>query len=137
VTLSRGLRQIRVVLCDDMPELREILREMLAEDRMVAIVGEADNGRDCVRLIAQLQPDVVLLDLSMPDMDGLEAIPQISRVAPRTRIIVVSGFDGNRIGDVALRLGAHRYIEKGAQLQEVSSAVREARETSSEGNAER
>jgi DNA-binding NarL/FixJ family response regulator len=125
VTLSGEVQPISVFVCDDVPEMRAILRDVLAEDAAVSVVGEADNGRDCVRLIGRLQPDVVLLDVSMPDMDGLEAIPQIATVAPRTAIIVFSGYGANRMGDVALRLGADRYMEKGAQIAGLASAVRE------------
>jgi DNA-binding NarL/FixJ family response regulator len=125
VTISGEVRPISVFLCDDVAEMRAILQDVLSEDPAVSVVGEADNGRDCVRLIDRLQPDVVLLDLSMPDMDGLEVIPQIVTVAPRTAIIVFSGFSANRMGEVALGLGADRYIEKGAQLAGVAAAVRE------------
>jgi DNA-binding NarL/FixJ family response regulator len=104
--------------------MRAILHETLTEDPTVAIVGEAANGRDCVRMISELRPDIVLLDLSMPDMDGLEAIPLIAKLAPRTGIIVFSGFGANRMGEVALGLGADRYLEKGTSLQVLSAAVR-------------
>jgi DNA-binding NarL/FixJ family response regulator len=122
--MSRDIRCISVVICDDVPEMREILREVLAEDPSVAIVGEAGNGRDCIRQIRELEPDVVLLDLSMPAMDGLEAIPLIIKEAPRTGIIIFSGFGGSRMGEVARTLGADHYIEKGTALADVVAAVR-------------
>jgi DNA-binding NarL/FixJ family response regulator len=126
VTVSGSeVRPTSVFLCDDVPEMRAIVQDVLADDPAVSVVGEADNGRDCVRLIGRLQPDVVLLDVSMPDMDGLEAIPQIAAVAPRTAIVVFSGFGADRIGDVALRLGADRYIEKGTQIAGLALAVRQ------------
>jgi DNA-binding NarL/FixJ family response regulator len=123
VSQAPDLREISVVLCDDVAEMRSILHDMLAEDPSISIVGEADNGRDCVRLINRLDPDVVLLDLSMPDMDGLEAIPMIVKNAPRTGIIVFSGFAATRMADVATGMGADRYIEKGTGLHEVAAAV--------------
>jgi DNA-binding NarL/FixJ family response regulator len=123
VTVSRDVRPLSVVVCDDVPEMRAIMSDVLSEDPNLTVVGEADNGKDVVRIVAQLRPDVVLLDLSMPDMDGLEAIPLIVKNSPHTGIIVFSGFGSNRMGDVAKELGADVYIEKGAGLTELSVAV--------------
>jgi DNA-binding NarL/FixJ family response regulator len=88
-------------------------------------VGEADNGREGARVIAELQPDVVLLDLSMPEMDGFETLRAITRSAPGTGIIVFSGFAAERMREPALQNGADLYIEKGLPLDEVISAVRD------------
>lgn len=129
MTVSGDVRSISVVLCDDVAEMRSILRDVLAEDPSIAVVGEAENGRDCLRMIIRLEPDIVLLDLSMPDMDGLEAIPLIVKNAPRTGIIVFSGFGGRRMGDVAVGMGADRYIEKGTELHELAAAVIEVAES--------
>jgi two-component system nitrate/nitrite response regulator NarL len=123
VTLKSDLRRISVVLCDDVAAMRSILHDVLAEDSSISIVGEAENGRDCVQLLSRLEPDIVLLDLSMPDMGGLEAIPLIVKNSPRTGIIVFSGFGGKRMGDAAIGLGADRYVEKGAALHELAAAV--------------
>ena len=101
------------------------LRYALETDPRMQVVGEAADGREGARMIAELQPDVVLLDLSMPEMDGLEAIPEISSSAPDTAIVVFSGFAAERMRDPALSSGADRYIEKGAPLDEVISTVRE------------
>jgi DNA-binding NarL/FixJ family response regulator len=117
---------IRVLLCDDVAELRTILREMIADEPGMEVVGEADNGRDCVSLAAELRPDAVLLDLSMPRMDGLEAIPEVVASSPRTAIVVFSGFGAERMRQQALTLGADRYVDKGSPLEEVAEAVRDA-----------
>ena len=77
---------ISVVVCDDVSEMRKLLRYALETDPRMQVVGEAADGREGARMIAELQPDVVLLDLSMPEMDGLEAIPEISSSAPDTAI---------------------------------------------------
>jgi DNA-binding NarL/FixJ family response regulator len=120
---------IRIFLCDDVPELRALLRFALEEDGDVRVVGEAGDAATGVRQIAELHPDVVLLDLSMPGMDGLEAIPLIREQSPATRIIVFSGFAADRMRDPALELGAQRYMEKGAPLEDVRAAIRELAET--------
>jgi DNA-binding NarL/FixJ family response regulator len=116
---------ISVVVCDDVSEMRKLLRYALEADPSMRVVGEAGNGRDGARVIAELQPDVVLLDLSMPEMDGLETIPAISSAAPDTGIIVFSGFAAERMREPALQGGADLYLEKGLPLDDLISAVRE------------
>ena len=116
---------ISVVVCDDVPELRRLLREVLEEGDEMRVVGEASNGREALEVIERLQPDVVVLDLSMPELDGLEAIPIIHQLAPKAEICVFSGFEEGKVADVALRLKASRYVRKGAPLEELRAAVRE------------
>jgi DNA-binding NarL/FixJ family response regulator len=123
-----AVRPIRLLLCDDVPELRELLRDVFENDLGMRIVGEAENGRDCVALAADLQPDVVLLDLSMPEMDGLEVIPRLSESAPEAGIVVFSGFVAGRMGELAISLGADRYVEKGTPLDMLATAVQEVAE---------
>jgi DNA-binding NarL/FixJ family response regulator len=115
---------ISVLVCDDVADLRAILREVIDDEAGMGVVGQAENGRDCVRLAAELQPDVVLLDLSMPDMDGLEAIPRVAAAAPGTGIVVFSGFVAERMRELALNLGADCYVDKGTPLDELAAAVR-------------
>jgi len=116
---------ISVVVCDDVPELRRLLREVLEQGGEMQVVGEAADGRESVEVIERLQPDVVILDLSMPQLDGLEAIPLIHQVAPATEICIFSGFEEGKVAEVALRLKASRYVRKGAPLEDLRNAVRE------------
>jgi DNA-binding NarL/FixJ family response regulator len=116
---------ISVVVCDDVSEMRKLLRYALEADPRMQVVGEAENGREGTRVITELQPDVVLLDLSMPEMDGLETIPAIASAAPDTAIIIFSGFAADRMREPALQGGADLYLEKGLPLDEVISAVRD------------
>lgn len=116
---------IAVFLCDDVPELRALLRYGLEEDEQLRVVGEAGNARDAIDAIGSLQPDVVLLDLSMPGMDGLEALPLVRSAAPAASVIVFSGFAADRMREPALALGASRYLEKGEPLAAVRAAVHE------------
>jgi DNA-binding NarL/FixJ family response regulator len=102
-----------------------LLRVVLEDDPRVDVVGEAGDGLTGVEEIARLQPDVALLDLAMPGMDGLEAIPLIHERSPTTRIAVFSGYSGDQMRAIVLRLKASVYIEKGAPLDEVLRAVRE------------
>lgn len=120
--------RIRVLLCDDVAMLRELLRYELEEDDDVVVVGEADNGLDGVRLVAELHPTVVVLDLAMPGIDGLEAITRMRAIPDPPLILVHSGFDADGMRDRVLALGAARYLEKGGNLAEVRTAVRELAE---------
>lgn len=116
---------VSIYICDDVPELRQLLRIVLEEDPDLHVVGEAGDARTGIEEIAELQPAVVVLDLSMPGMDGLEALPIIRRVAPDTRVVVFSGFTETRVGKLVLEQGADRYIEKGEPLDRVRDVVRE------------
>src|SRR3954451_23216512 len=116
---------IRIFLCDDVPELRVLLRYGLEEDPGLEVVGEAGTAEEGIEGVAKLLPDVMLLDLSMPGMDGLEAIPALRAASPATAIVVFSGFAADRMAEAALELGAARYIEKGQPLESVRAAVRE------------
>lgn len=119
-------RALRVVLCDDVPELRTLMRFALEEEGDLVVVAEAGDAETGVERIADLQPDAVLLDLSMPGIDGLQAIPLVRERSPSTAIIVFSGFAAGRMRGPALEQGADRYVEKGADLDEVRVVVREA-----------
>jgi two-component system response regulator EvgA len=121
--------RIRVLVCDDVAMLRELIRYELEEDDDVVVIGEADNGLDSVRLVEELHPDVVILDLAMPGIDGLEAITRMRAVADPPAILVHSGFDAATMRDRVLALGAARYLEKGGNLHEVRQAVREVIES--------
>jgi DNA-binding NarL/FixJ family response regulator len=116
---------VHIYLCDDVPELRQLLRIILEEDPQLMVVGEAGNAEIGIEEIAELQPNIVLLDLSMPGMDGLEALPLIRRAAPGTAVIVFSGFTEARMASLVLERGADRYIEKGEPLERVREVVRE------------
>jgi DNA-binding NarL/FixJ family response regulator len=118
---------IRVVVCDDVAEIRRLLRFALESDpgAEIDVVGEAADGVASAELITQLKPDVVLLDLSMPGIDGLEVIRVVTERSPNTGIIVFSGFAASRMSEPALALGADRYLEKGESLDLIGVAVRE------------
>jgi two-component system invasion response regulator UvrY len=113
------------VLCDDVAEVRSALHDVLSPDPSIVIVGEADNGRGCLHVVGQLDPDVVVVDLSMPEMDGFEAIPVLVREAPRTGIIAISGLGGAGMRDTVIGLGADRYLEKESGADKLAAVVRE------------
>jgi PAS domain S-box-containing protein len=116
---------VRVLLIDDSDDVRMILRRLIGQERGCSVVGEARDGLAGVRLAEQLRPDVVLLDLAMPVMDGLEALPQILAAVPHAKVIVLSGFDRARMEATALAAGAHLYLEKGLKSNAVIDAIDE------------
>jgi DNA-binding NarL/FixJ family response regulator len=124
-----GSAPISVFLVDDVPELRELIKFGMEEDPGFKVVGEAGDGRSALEGIAETQPAAVLLDLSMPDMNGLEAIPEIRRGEPDVAIIVLSGFSADRMGGPALERGADGYMEKGTPMQGLRDATRLAVES--------
>ena len=117
---------ISLFLVDDIPELRELIKFGMEEDPGFEVVGEAGDGRSALKGIAETHPAAVLLDLSMPDMDGMQAIPEIREGDPDVAIIVLSGFSADRMGGPVLECGADGYVEKGTPIQELREATRTA-----------
>jgi DNA-binding NarL/FixJ family response regulator len=115
-------RSCRVLLVDDVKDIRDMLRLILEVTPGFSVVSEAANGRLAIEQAALQQPDVVFLDLAMPVMDGLEALPEIRRVAPGARILVSSGFDYT-MARRAIELGAHGSILKGGKASEIVAAI--------------
>lgn len=117
----------RVFIADDVEALRMLWRELLAEDAGIVVVGEAADGRAALAGVRETQPDVLLLDLSMPHLDGLEVLRELRAGGARTAVVVASGFAGRRMAPAALELGAHDYFEKGAPAAELLEKVWSAR----------
>lgn len=115
---------MRVLLADDVADIRAIIRTNLELDDRFQVVGEAGDGRQAVQLAGDLQPDAVVLDVAMPVMDGLEAIPRIKKVAPESCILILSGFDA-RVQQEALRLGANGFKDKSSNLLALGDELHE------------
>lgn len=118
------VRPLRTVIIDDTADLRDLLRLALNRGGF-DVVGEAGDGRAGIELVRTEHPDVVLLDLSMPVMDGLEALPTIRRTVPGAKIIVLSGFGATQMSERALANGADGYVQKGASLDSILDYVRD------------
>jgi DNA-binding NarL/FixJ family response regulator len=117
---------ISVFLVDDVRELRELIKFGIEADPGFEVVGEAGDGRAALEGIAETRPEAVLLDLSMPDMDGLEAILHIRDGDPAVAIIVLSGFPADRMSARAMERGADGYVEKGSPIQDLRELTRTA-----------
>lgn len=114
----------RVLIADDHPAFRAGLRLMFAGVTDIDIVGEAATGTSVVELAAQLSPDVVLMDLRMPDLDGIQATRQLLSTNPGIGVVVVTMFDDDDTVFAAMRAGARGYLLKGAEQEEILRAVR-------------
>jgi len=118
---ERG-RPITVVLADDEALTRRLLSEVLS-DAGIELVGEAAGGEEAIKLVVELRPDVVLMDLRMPGISGIEAIERLASLAPASRVLVLTGSEGNQVVE-AIVAGARGYILKGAANDEIVEAVR-------------
>jgi DNA-binding NarL/FixJ family response regulator len=116
--------RIRVLLADDHALVREGIRSLLDGLADVQVVAEAADGREALRLVAQHQPDVALVDISMPGLNGLEVVASARKDHPRTRIVVLSMHKDDEYVQRALRWGAAGYLLKSATCQELEMAVR-------------
>lgn len=113
-----------VFIVEDHTLLRAGLRALLAQDPDIEIVGEADNGRDAIRAVGAMAPNLVLMDLSMPGMNGIEAMLDIKRRNPDTRILVLTVHKTDEYIHESLRAGADGYILKDATHDELQVAIR-------------
>lgn len=118
--------QIRILVVDDHPVVTDGLVAMLETEPDFAVAGVARNGAEAVECAADLEPDVVLIDLEMPDMDGVEAIGRIAEADPDARMIVLTAFDRDEQILDALRAGAQGYLLKGVGREEIFRAIRVA-----------
>jgi DNA-binding NarL/FixJ family response regulator len=117
---------IRVLVCDDVEAFRALLRYTLQEDPGIEVVGEAGDGMSAIGAAERLQPDVVLLDLTMPILDGIDAIPTMLERAPGARVVALSGWGADRMADAAIAQGAVAYLEKSDDAEAIRAAVRSA-----------
>jgi DNA-binding NarL/FixJ family response regulator len=120
-----GYAEIRVLICDDVDAMRMLLGVVVELRQGFRVVGEARDGNEAVREAGRLQPDVILLDVSMPRRSGLDALPEIKGVAPDAEIIVLSGFVASMIAADVLALGATRFLEKGLDPDLIVTAIEE------------
>lgn len=115
---------IRVLIADDHQLFRDGLRALVDSVPDAEVVGEAATGKEAIRLAAESQPQVILMDLQMPDMDGIEATRQIVDANPHVNILMVTMFEDDQSVFAAMRAGARGYVLKGAKHEEMLRAIR-------------
>jgi hemolysin D len=121
---SRELNMIRILLVDDQKSIRERLKSLLETESDFEIVGMVDNGYDAIEQVKLLLPDVVLMDMEMPEIDGILATKIISHSSLKTRVLVLSSYDSDEYVAKSIQSGANGYLLKGAPPQEIRDAIR-------------
>lgn len=121
------VEKIRVILADDHTILRDGIRALLADETDIQLIGEAEDGRAAVRMACELRPDIVIMDIAMPLLNGLEATRQIKRHLPETEVLILSMHDNEEYIRQVLAAGAMGYILKDAAARELIEAIKTVR----------
>ncbi|HKB56985.1 MAG TPA: response regulator transcription factor [Lacunisphaera sp.] len=125
------MQKITVLLADDHTVVRQGLRALLAAESDIEVVGEAETGRQTIQLVGKFLPDVVVMDIAMPLLNGLEATRQITREVPSTRVIILSSYSDDEYVEQLTEAGAIGYLLKQTAATDLIKAIREAKQ----GNA--
>lgn len=123
--INQAKKPIRVIIADDHAIVRRGIAALLATEAGITVVGEAQNGREAIMLVKKLEPDVVLMDMVMPEVGGLEAIRQIVENQPEIRILVLTSFASVEMILPAIRAGALGYLLKDSSPEELVSAIQQ------------
>lgn len=118
------MRKLTFVIVDDAVFMRTILKKMVEEVENYEVIGEAGNGLEAVKLAERLQPDIMTLDITMPEVGGLEAIEDIIKVSPKTRIIMVSAMGQQSMVIEAIKLGAKDFVVKPFEKSRIIQAIK-------------
>ena len=124
--VTNGAAAAGVLICDDNEAVRALVGMIVDQALGLTVVGEAADGNEAIVEAKRLQPDVIILDLAMPRLSGLKAIPALRLIAPRAQIIVFSGFATASVAAQVLALGAVSYLEKGADPDKIVATIEEA-----------
>ena len=129
--VSLPVKQIAVLLAEDHPSFRKSLKLLVESDGDIKVVGEAKNGREAVRLALSLHPQVIVMDIAMPLLNGLEATRQILETSPTTRVLILSAHPDPEYIKQAVISGASGYLIKQSSTQVLAQAVREVQKGNS------
>src|SRR6266705_3493516 len=121
-----NIQKITVVLADDHTIVRQGLRKLLEAEGDIEVVGEAETGREAVKLANKLRPHVVVMDIAMPLLNGLEATRQITKESPRTKVLMLSGYDDDEYVEKLTGAGAVGYLLKQTAAKDLVNGIREA-----------
>lgn len=122
--LDRATRRIKVLIVDDHWVVRDGLKSVLELQTDIEVIGQAENGKEAIKKVGELSPDIVVMDIVMPEMNGLEATKEIYKRYPRTRVVMLSQYDDEANILAAEQIGAYGFIPKRAASSQVVNAIR-------------
>ncbi len=117
------MERMTILIADDHPVFRDGIRKLFDDQEDMEVIGQADDGEDAVKLAKELKPDLVIMDITMPKLSGIDATKQIKAELPGTAILLVSGYSYDSYIIAALRAGAAGFLSKGARTSELLNAV--------------
>ena len=118
------MKPVRIILVDDHPLIREAVGHLIAESSEFELVGEASNGKECFEQIESLRPDILILDIAMPEMNGEQVARELRRLYPELKIIALSGYTDRQFVRAMSKAGAKAYVVKSASGRELIHALR-------------
>ncbi len=118
------MKPVRIVLADDHPLIREAIRSLVTGTAEFEVAGEAGDGRECLARVRELRPEIVLLDIAMPDMSGEQVARELRRLYPDVKIIALSGYTDRQFVRAMVKAGANAYVVKSASGRELVHALR-------------
>ncbi|MBA7597894.1 Protein-glutamate methylesterase/protein-glutamine glutaminase [subsurface metagenome] len=122
--LAKATKRIKVLIVDDHWVVRDGIKSVLELQNDIEVIGQAENGKDAVKKVGELSPDIVIMDIVMPEMNGLEATKQIYKEYPRTRVVMLSQYDDEENILAAEQIGAYGFIPKRAASAQLVNAIR-------------
>ena len=122
--LAKATKRIRVLIVDDHAGVRDGIKSVLELQNDIEVVGQAENGKVALKKVGELSPDIVIMDIVMPEMDGLEATKQIYKEYPQTRVVMLSQYDDEENITAAENLGAYGFIPKRSASSQLVNAIR-------------
>ncbi|MEK7233644.1 MAG: response regulator transcription factor [Elusimicrobiota bacterium] len=121
---TAAAKKITVVIADDQTLFREGIKDLLGNEKNIAVVGEAADGREALRLVKKLKPNVILLDIKLPHMDGIEATRQIHKDCPMTNVLILSSYEDEAHVMEAIQAGANGYLSKMLPASDLVNALK-------------
>jgi NarL family two-component system response regulator LiaR len=118
------MSNINVLLAEDHVITRQGIRRLLEDEKGVTVIGEASNGEEAVQMATELKPDIVIMDIAMPKLNGIEATRQIKLISPRTAVLILSAYDDDEYVFALLKAGAAGYLLKNVSGDELTRAIR-------------
>ena len=118
------MADIRVLLCEDHLITRQGIRRLLEDEKGLEVVGEAGNGEEAIQLVTDVKPDVIIMDVAMPKLNGIEATRQIKLISPKTNILILSAYDDDEYVFALLKAGANGYLLKNVSGDELVRAIK-------------